>query len=177
MYLFVFMYLFIFTWLWFCMFRGVSAVVTADLYFCWDVALSFFLTVCVFCSLKVVFTHETTPRFTCAEFKKLEVGTVFKVKGDGRPYPPCRPSLFLLIHTHTYTPTAQWTVRVMNGAEMCSRAVEVPGQACRPPTTTQIFMRLYVWETLGHETVRLVFSATPHAVTTLGGSNMCRLIK
>ena len=68
-------------------------------------ALSFFLTVCVFCSLKVVFTHETTPRFTCAEFKKLEVGTVFKVKGDGRPYPPCRPSLFLLIHTHTHIHT------------------------------------------------------------------------
>lgn len=55
--------------------------------------------------------------------------------------------------------------------------MEVPGQACRPPTTTQIFMRLHVREKLGHETVRLVFSATLRAVTNLGGTNMCRLIK
>lgn len=59
-----------FTWLWFCMFRDFFGFVTADLYFCWDVPLSFFLTVCVFCSLNVVFTHKTTPRSTCAYLKK-----------------------------------------------------------------------------------------------------------
>lgn len=55
---------------------------------------------------------------------------------------PAHPSLSHT-HTHAHTLTAEWTVRVMNGAEMCSRDVEVPGQACLPSTTTLIFSFLF----------------------------------
>lgn len=77
--------------------------------------------------------------------------------------------------THTHTLTAEWTVSVMNGAEMCSRAAEVPGQACLPSTTTQIFMRLFAWKGELWK-LKLLISASLQVSANLGVNNVSSLI-
>lgn len=154
-----------FTLLWFCMFRDI---------FChsWPIFLLTcecklpFDCLCLL-PLRTVFTHETIWSLTCANFKS------WKSKRDLKLLMTVGLTQPSLSYTHIHTLTAEWTVRVMNGAEMCSRAVEVPGQACLPPTTTQILMCFYGWNRgLGQVTVRLVFSAPLQAMTNLG-SNLC----